>query len=139
MANYYAAARSNYVLIKDMEGLKKALKPFAISVESKGPDHPANLVCLLSDGDGGWPTDGVDDDSGEDINFDPREQVCPFMEDGQVLVTMEAGHEKLRYVNGYACAYHSDGREVAVSLDDIYVKAAVAFSVPLHTIINASY
>lgn len=37
MVNYYAAARTNYVFIKDMDGLKKALEPFDVSVETKFP------------------------------------------------------------------------------------------------------
>lgn len=138
MANYYAVARTNYVLIKDVDGLKKALEPFSVSVEAKFPGaDPENYICILSR-DGGWPSLGYDN-NGDEVEFDFIKQVCPFMEDGQVLITMEAGHGKLRYVTGYAWAYHSDGRQVGLSLDDIYTKAAVEFGVPRNTISKASY
>lgn len=88
--------------------------------------------------DGGWPTSGYDNDANE-VDFDFIKQVCPFMESDQVLVAMEAGHEKLRYVTGYAWAYHSDGRQFGLSLDDIYTKAAAEFGVPRNTITEASY
>jgi hypothetical protein len=134
MANWYGAARSNYVRIKDMEGLKKALEPFQVVICRKSDECP-ELVCFLSteSDSGGWPgsvwvTKEVNGESIEDeIEFDPSSHICPFMEEDQILVTMEAGAEKLRYISGQAAAWNANGDCCVISLDDIYKRAAERF------------
>jgi hypothetical protein len=135
MANYYGVARTNYFKVKDLDGLKKALEPFSLKLCGK-----EGFVALLDDhGDGGgWPNFALTED-GEDIEFDATVHICPFMEDDQVLVIMEAGHEKYRYVNGWAEAYNAKGERVGITLDDIYAKAAEAFGVPVQSISRATY
>ena len=136
MANYEGAARSNYVRIKDIAALKAALEPFAIEVSERGTN---GTVCFLSeDGDGGWPSTTLTDNDVE-IEFDPVAHICPHMVDGEVLVMLESGHERLRYIVGYADAYHSDGRRVGVNIENIYDKASREFDVPLDRISQASY
>lgn len=140
MANYQATARSNYVKIKDMEGLKKALKPFDIAIwEQDGMVGFGQSEMS----DGGWPgwclISVADDEPEEEIEFDPAIQICPFMEEGQVLVMMESGHEKLRYVQGHAQAFNTKGGYVQLILRDIYQMAADKFGVPLATITHAEY
>lgn len=133
MANWYGIARSNYVLVKELQSLRRALEPWPISIHKKHADDSDFdvYVCFLSDeqDSGGWPTicwmDGDDDET----EFDPVRLICPHMAEGQVLVMMESGAEKLRYITGHAVAYTHDGREVHVDLTDIYSKAADAFGV----------
>ena len=139
MADWYGTARSNYVKIKDMDGLKAAIEPFPISI-SKGDDENEGKVCFLSDdGDsGGWPGHAYDEDDNE-IEFDPAVQICPFMEDDQVLVMMESGAEKLRYITGNAMAFNAKGDSVRVNLNDIYKKAAETFGASADDITAAEY
>lgn len=128
MANWYGAARSNYVQISDMEGLKASLKPFPISIEEKG-----GLFCLLSEDpdSGGWPSSAyLDDDYENEFSFE--EHVMPYVKEGEVLIVMEAGHEKMRYITGYAEAYirKPTGIEsVSISLADIYALAKNTFGI----------
>lgn len=133
MANYYSAARTNYVEIEDMEGLAEALEPFSDVMICQEPSHP-NIVCFLGSDESGWPT--ADEDG---VEFDPFVQITPFMKPDQVLVLIETGHDRLRYVSGYAMACHSDGRAVTLDLSDIYQLAATTFSVPLCQISIAEF
>jgi hypothetical protein len=137
MANWYGAARSNYVKIKDLNSLKKALEPFDIKISG---EVGSDLVCLLcgDSSDGAWPSYS-EDDEGNELEFNFAEYVVPYMAPDQVLVVMEAGAEKLRYITGYAEAYHSDGRMVKVSLYDIYALAEKEFGVSRGDISYAEY
>ncbi len=140
MANWIGAGRSNYVKIKpkSMKALRASLAPFAVEiVEGAGLNKGA--VCFLSTSESGGFESGWDTENDTDIDFDPAVQICPHMVKGQVLVLMEAGAEKLRYITGHAQAYHSDGRNVTVSLTDIYAKAAEAFGVNEKSITAAQY
>ena len=47
--------------------------------------------------------------------------------------------EKLRYITGYSVAVHSDGRQVCVDLDHIYVVVAALFGVSADAISRAAY
>jgi hypothetical protein len=137
MANWYGAARSNYVKIKDINGLKKALEPFDININE---DTEGGLVCFLrgDSSDGAWPSYS-EDDEGNELEFSFENYVVPYMAPNQVLITMEAGAEKLRYITGVACAYHSDGGVVAVSLYDIYALAEKEFGASHGYISPAEY
>jgi hypothetical protein len=144
MANWSGAARSNYVEIENFEGLTKALDPFSVEIcEGSGE----NMFCFLSKDEdcGCWPGSAtVDVGDGqewqeEEVEFDPSVQICPFMKEGEILVMMETGSEKLRYLTGHANAYNKNGDCVSVSINDIYEKAAQAFSVPVGKISEATY
>lgn len=139
MANYYGAARSNYVRIKDMPGLVEALKPWPIIISPKN-DNPLNVCFLSDDPDGaGWPSRCWDDGDNDETEWDTTKFIAPFMEPDQVLIIEEAGHEKLRYVTGWAEATRSDGRQVFVNINDIYDKAAAVFEIPRANITEATY
>lgn len=143
MANWYGAARSNYVLIKDLVALRETLDPWPIGIHKKHQDDSDNnvLVCFLSEeqDSGGWPSICWIDGDNDETEFDPVQLICPHMVEGQVLVMMEVGHEKLRVLTGHAVAYYHDGKEVHVDLDDIYEKAANAFGVDRSSVTSATY
>lgn len=139
MANWYGTARSNYVRIKDMDGLRKALAPFPITIEEQD-----DKVCFLSEeqDSGGWPSWAYledEDDSKREVEFDATSCICPYMQEGEVLVMMEAGAEKMCYVSGSAVAFNHNGDYVAIYLTDIYQKAADAFGVDRAAITEAEY
>lgn len=119
MANWYGSARTNYVRVKDMDGLVAALEPFPIEIADDGEGR----VCFLSTecDSGGWPSFSFDEETDEEIEFDFQEHVVPFLDDNEVLIAMEVGAEKLRYLSGQAVAYHPDGEQVlVVNIRDIY-------------------
>lgn len=58
---------------------------------------------------------------------------------GQVAVLLEIGAERIRYLYGDAIAVNHKGRVVALSLKDIYRKAAREFRVPENEITRAEY
>ena len=130
MANYYAVARSNYVHVDDIDGLISALKPFPdlmIIRESETSDR-YGIFC----DDGGWGIMGMDDD-GKEVDFDPEVHIMPYVKEEEVLVMLEVGHEKLRYLVGYATAYvrvDNKTRWCNVSINDIYSLASEKFGLP---------
>lgn len=141
MANWYGSARSNYVKVDDKEGITKALEPFDITLnwDERG-------LCLTVDGasnDGAWPTTAyVKDDEGveDEIVLSPETHICPYLAEGEVIIFMEIGAEKLRYLTGYAEAYKAKtGEYCVVSLNDIYNKAAEQFGVALESISLAEW
>lgn len=135
MANWYRQSRTNYVRVKDLEGLKESVAPFGLEVSTKDDDE--SRVCLLPDDsrdDCGWRS--LSDD---DVEFDPTVHVMPFLEDGEILVIQEIGHEKLRRLTGWATAWSKDGFLAQVSINDIYGLAAAAACVDEDTITEATY
>lgn len=138
MADWYGSGRTNYVKIKDMAGLKAAVADFDVRV-SEGVGDNAGRVCFLAEGQFGGFEDRWDQGTDTAIDFDPAVLICPYMQKGEVLVMIEAGAEKLRYISGYAQAWHSDGRYVSLSLTEIYKKAAKKFGVSMSKITAAEY
>jgi len=52
---------------------------------------------------------------------------------------MDAGHEKARYVSGYAVALNHEGKQVVLRLSDIYPRAAEFFHTDVNNISEAAY
>lgn len=142
MANWNGAARTNYFVCTDKNVLARSLEPFDIII-SEGASDNAGKVCLLStDESGGWPGTGYIDGEKGDIDFDMDVHVMPYVCEGEVVVAMEAGAEKLRYVSGLAEARIRKGDEVkvcAIHLNDIYDLAARHFGVDKKNITIAEY
>lgn len=139
MANWYGAARSNKFTVVDMDGFKTALAPFG-DIEISECD---GKVCLLVIGGdyGGWPL-VVFDDQDEEIEFDPTVHIMPYVKEGEVVVLMEAGAEKLRYITGNAQAYVRIGDKVKteyLDLNHIYHNAADKFGIAVESIDVAEY
>jgi len=130
MANYYATARSNYVRLKDPDAVRQLLADRAGEV-TLCESHLASgcfafLVSGMSDS-GCWPgIYPVDPDGQVDYDSEPEDfadVIAPHLADGEVLILMEAGAEKLRYIGGWARAVRVNrGRiqNLNISLDDIY-------------------
>jgi hypothetical protein len=119
MANYYGVGRTNYFAVKDEEAFRAALERFPVEVVTSA-EHPGKVAVLdANDDGGGW--NFYDDESEEDPGI--VDVMAPHLADGQVAVAMEAGHEKYRYVCGYAVAFNGAGESRQVSLSDIYALA----------------
>lgn len=142
MADWNGFARTNFFPVVDIEGLKASLKPFDGDLFIEEHDKNKGHFSLEGAGQyGGFPTSILDDDSKE-ISFDFAEHVMPFVRENFVVITMESGAEKLRYITGYSEAYVRKGsvvEQTILTLQDIYEKAAETFGVAKESIVECAY
>ena len=121
MANYYAAARTNYFRVKDEQAFRK----WAGDLSCEICDDQEGRFCLLPGeytDDGTFPSCRFDENN-DGVDFEFEEELAQHLQPGSVAIIMESGAEKLRYVHGHAIAIRSDGKQVSLSLRDIYDKA----------------
>lgn len=117
MSNTSVAGRSNYVKIKDMEGLKKSLEIFThLSIVSDNDGKH----CILAEYDSFFVQSVfIGEEEEEEVELQIETHIIPFLEDNEIFIFMEVQNEKLRWIYGYAEAYQGNKR-LAVSLEDIY-------------------
>lgn len=125
MSNWYGTARTNFVRFAD-EAAYEAAKALIDSTNMQWHPHETHKLVAMVSGD--------DDSGGFDFTTtDDKEiwwpDITQHLADGQVLVAIEAGAEKLRYVSGHANAVSKSGEYVKISLDDIYTLAFEKFGV----------
>ncbi|WP_233875038.1 hypothetical protein [Paraburkholderia adhaesiva] len=135
--NYHGTARTNYVSINDIDGLRAAIASFNLEVHEH-PEFAGTYAFFVSNGLG-WPDHHVDD-KGNDIGLNVCKVIMPFVHDGEVLVLMDSGNQGHHYVCGRAEAWrrHADQTEsVAICLHSIYAIAADRFAVPVGHISQA--
>ncbi len=130
MSNWIGTARTNYVKFASYEGYEAAKALVEASGNEVHPHPEFELVAMISgEGDtGGFYFTHYNDDTDEDVEW-WWPDITKHLADGQVLVAIEAGAEKLRYISGHAIAVHKDGRHVELSLNDIYERALSAFGI----------
>jgi hypothetical protein len=124
MANWIGSARTNYFRVKDVEAFKTWAAAASLVVFERDGRHGVHS----EDEYGGWP-EIVFDDVSTDAHraFDIAHELAQHVADGEIVVCVEAGAEKLRYITGKAIAFRAstDGPEtIAITLDDIYDLAA---------------
>ena len=127
MANYTAIVRSNYFRVKNESAFRMEIDRMEdISVNANGVEKELLMICR-DDGDSlpGWYDM---DEYGSYYDDEPPEidWVDFFrrhLEDEEVAIIMEVGHEKLRYLTGVATAYNNKGETDYVSLGEIYQRA----------------
>jgi len=137
MANYIAHCRTNYFKVKDPTRFSADLLNVP---DIKFEESNGTFVLYGDNPDGaGWPC-MLDDDSDPDgwVDFNLPLFVANYLADDEVAIFMEVGHEKLRYLVGYAIAVNSKGETHAVSLNDIYELASEMTDTP-ETITSAEY
>jgi hypothetical protein len=127
MANYYEHSRSNYVQVKDLEEFKKMAAKYGAEVVPKDTYKPDETYFALLWGENGFQEYPYDEDTGEDLEGDFYTEVAGHLQENSVLVVMGAGHEKLRYVLGWASAVDCTGKTVHVNIDAIYTLAEKRF------------
>jgi hypothetical protein len=166
MANYYAAARTNYVSLKEgltvedfrghidaiglpsVEVIEKNGKVGLLSEDPDSGSFPSFLCPEWETEDDlknlsqalGIPAEGLKDM--EEIEFSWAAHIMPLVKEGEVFIVMESGAEKLRYIVGFAEAYVRQGDEVkftSINITEIYSKAAVEFGIPVEQIEPAEY
>lgn len=87
----------------------------------KSAEH---LSITLTDGEKEHAVEVLKSGEGDQRDIDFDEIVANHLVDGEVAVLMSAGHEKARYVSGYATAIRNDCEHVSIVLSDIYELAA---------------
>jgi hypothetical protein len=140
MANYYAAARTNYFKIDPAK--REAFLAWIEKFKLEYIEDKENQFTLFP---GGWTDDGtfpsydpaLEDKDGEDPNFVFTDELFKFLAPGSVAIMIESGHEKLRYVGGHAIAIDHTGKEVCIALHQIYDLAKAEF--PGAEVTQASY
>lgn len=145
MADFYSTARSEDFRVRDPQALRADLAAWGVveDVEvhetSGAPDGTVYLIARTDKGD--WPSfepDWVADRLGwydlDEDELDARVKALPHAErvariedlvaahlvDGEVAVLMSVGHEKMRYVDGWAVAINAAGESRQVALSDIH-------------------
>lgn len=142
MANFYGNARTNYFRVKDVEAFKSWVwSTGEVRVLERIAPDGAEFFGFASEcpDSGCFPNARYDEELGDNEEIDWAEELSQHLVEGEVAVMMECGAEKLRYLSGWSRAIYSDGRDVWVSMDDIYAKAAKAFNVPVASITEATY
>lgn len=138
MANWSGVARTNFVKIKNLDDLLVATQDLPINVVPH-PEAAGYVSFDPEENDSGsfdmvtWAEDG------EELEWSWSDLCAQHLFEGQVLIVMTIGSEKLRYLTGFAEAYDWFGNHVFVTLNDIYAKAAAEFGVPEHQIATATY
>lgn len=132
MANCISLCRSNYVRPKNRDEFVAFLETFV------------GTHIFEKDGRVGFHSEDGEvpqrDSEGDDRTLiDCSEEIGAMLEDDEVMVVMEIGNEKLRYLFGYAWAIHSSGRSINVSIDEIYELASLDFQVDIKSITKCSY
>lgn len=122
MANYYGTARTSYVKIKNIEAFKEAMSPYPVEIIEQ--DGKYGLLDTHPDG-GGWCWTRWEDGDYEDD--DPVDLIAPHMEDDQVMIMVETGHEKYRYVTAYAVVFNAKGDCKTIHLSDAAHELAKSF------------
>lgn len=114
MANFYATSRSNFVLVKDVQAAIDSLKHYDIPIHR----HPTNknAIMLAGGDDSGTFNSSYVDEESNDIYLDLAEWASSHLQQGQVLILVSAGAEKLRYVSAWAEAYTWKGEVITVDL-----------------------
>lgn len=132
MANWYGTSRSNYVRVKDVDAALASLEPY--NDARKHPTHP-DFIMISGEDDGAFNTLNYEDDTELDWSEWAKEHLC----EGQVLILMEAGAEKLRYVSGWAAAYSWTGESLTISLEDIYKRIQDEWALDMSQVADCSY
>lgn len=108
MANYYMYARTNYFRVKDEDAFQALID----SVNGEVIRDSENRVGAIFDE--AW---SVYDDDDNEIDF--LEEIPSHLLDDEVCIAMEIGHEKMRYLTGFAFAINNRGDLERISLGDI--------------------
>lgn len=124
MANYINYWRSNRFQVKDVDTFLKDIEGVECEVTNNGD----SIVLSCSDSGTNWLY--YYDEESEDYIYPVWSEIAENnLIEGEVLVFMEIGFEKLRYFVGHAEAYSWKGEKVKCTLDDIYKLAEAKFGV----------
>lgn len=117
MANYVATARSNYFRVKNPVAFREWAESRLLDVQG---DNEKGFMIYPSDyAEGSWPSSVYDDDSGDYTDIDLPGELAEHLADDYVAILEEVGHEKLRYLLGWAVAVNNKGGREHVDLSTL--------------------
>jgi len=119
MVNYVGCARSNYFAVKNLEAFEKWMDVVPGAMLHAAENDVGDALCCIVFEEG-LPSDRFDDEAEDYVEIDWVGGLQEHLVDGETVVFMEVGHEKMRYLSGNAWAIHSDGRELNLNLVDMY-------------------
>lgn len=137
MADYQGVGRTNYVRFRpeaddllnlfDIEAYTRPGSDLTCLISATSPVPPDIYIPDLGDEELDFLDRSLRRLGIEIANLEDLESIClldvigPCLCEGEIVVWMDAGHEKARYVGGYACAIDHTGRILhEISLSDIY-------------------
>ena len=74
---------------------QEGCEPFSVTLTAGTGKNRASSASSTEADYGGWPSTVLVKDAGKEAVFGPKAHICPFMADGEVLVLMEVGAEKM--------------------------------------------
>ncbi len=137
MADFLATSRSNFVIVKDVQAALDSLKPYDIPIHR----HPTNKNAIMlagCEGDGTFSLSYVDE-SGEVIYLDLAEWCKEHLQQGQVLVLVSAGAEKLHYISAWAEAYTWKGVVTVDLLMSLFSRLQSELGIATSEVADPSY
>lgn len=134
MSQMYGNARTNFVPVIDIEGLKRSVEPFEIIIHHNAKD---DTYCLVKPeyADYDFP-DTIEDDDGNEISFTWTDNVMPFIKENTGLEVRTVAYDK-RDLFGDTTIFirHGDTVDaVGISLDNIYNMAKDKWGIAVKTI-----
>ena len=138
MADFLATSRSNYVIVKNVDAAIESLKNYDIPIHR----HPTNsyAIMLAGGGDNGTFSSSYVDESGDEIHLDLAKWAATHLVEGQVLVLVSVGAEKLDYVSAWAEAYTWKGEAITVNLLDVlFSRIQSDLGIPPYEVADPSY
>ena len=126
MAAYLACTRSNHFRVRSAAGFRRFCCRYALTVFNNTERGKNRRFGFLADER--IPTGRIAR-NGDWIETDFIGELAKQLARGEVAVVMEIGHEKMRYLVGYASAVSWKGERMQVALSDIYRRAKETFGV----------
>lgn len=126
MADYIAQSRSNYFRVRNPMAFRRFCRRYRVEVitkDSRGRPKRRHYGFMFYEAIPSGHTDA----NNEWVESDFMRELAGHLVRGEVAVVMEIGSEKMRYLNGYACAVNWKGRRIEVVLTDIYRRAKETF------------
>lgn len=124
---YHGTARTNWFKPRNLDSFREMIRGLGTIHLHECPTKPG-LVMLSPDAtdEGVFPSGYMVEGEGY-VEQGIEDFVYPELAEGEVMVLVSSGADKLRYVGGHALAIDSTGKEVSLSLTDIYCLAEKEF------------
>lgn len=123
MGTWIGTARSNYFLVKDADAFRVWADEVGLFVSDRLDHQRTRRYAVLADEGAGWPSVVPTSDRNGWRDFDLVTELAAHVVPGEIVVCVEAGAEKLRYITGEAVAFRvafGGVEKLRLTLKDIY-------------------